>query len=532
MKDYYTEFLPDLEEFADKTMKFHNGEIKVPEYKGFSGGYGSYAQRGAKTHMLRLRMAGGRVTKERLKAIVSLCEEYAVKRIKLTTCESIQLHDLEAEVLTEMMEKAWKADMISRGGGGDFPRNVMMSPLSGVEKGENFDVAPYALAAGEYLMGFIKGPKFPRKLKVCFSNSKENVPHATFRDLGFVSRPDGTFDVYIAGGLGNNPKLGICVEEAVKPDEILYYVKAMVDTFLAHGNYENRGRARTRYMQETLGTEGLKEAFHQKLAEAKEQGKLTFSVEEYAALLPDAEAKSKRVQENALEDISVQAAKFDAASNRIMAQKQDGLYAVFYQPLGGYLSPEKLAGLSEAISDMEAVELRITPEEGLYIINCDATEAKKLAALTDDSAKTLFEQSVACVGNTTCQVGIGDSQGLLKLCVETVAKENFADRVLPKIHISGCPSSCAAQQTAEIGFRGAMKQTPDGPKPAFAIFVGGCSLQGKEELAEAQKAIAVEDIPKFLVDLGKMITEEHTIYTEWIKENRKKLDELIARYTA
>ena len=37
-KDYLTEFLPDLEEFRQKTMHFHNKEITVPEYKGFSGG--------------------------------------------------------------------------------------------------------------------------------------------------------------------------------------------------------------------------------------------------------------------------------------------------------------------------------------------------------------------------------------------------------------------------------------------------------------------------------------------------------------
>ena len=46
------------------------------------------------------------------------------------------------------------------------------------------------------------------------------------------------------------------------------------------------------------------------------------------------------------------------------------------------------------------------------------------------------------------------------MCIDEVRKENFADGVLPQIHISGCPSSCAAQQIAEIGFRGAMKQSP------------------------------------------------------------------------
>lgn len=112
-KDYLTEFLPDLAEFREKTMQFHNGEITVADYKKFSGGFGSYAQRGGKKHMLRLRLAGGRLTKERLKFIVDSCEKYHIDRLKLTTCQSVQLHNLEAEDLCDLIEEAWRAGMIS-----------------------------------------------------------------------------------------------------------------------------------------------------------------------------------------------------------------------------------------------------------------------------------------------------------------------------------------------------------------------------------------------------------------------------------
>jgi ferredoxin-nitrite reductase len=95
---------------------------------------------------------------------------------------------------------------------------------------------PFAEAAGEYLMHFIKAVKFPRKLKVCFSNSPENETHATFRDLGFVAKPDRTFDVYAAGGLGVRPLPGICVAQNAAPEDILYYIKAMVEVFVSYGN--------------------------------------------------------------------------------------------------------------------------------------------------------------------------------------------------------------------------------------------------------------------------------------------------------
>ena len=513
MKDYMNEFLPDLDEFKEKTMMFYREEIKVPEYKGFSGGFGSYAQRGAKAHMLRLRMAGGCLSQDKVAFLVDLCKKYGIDKIKMTTCQSLQLHNIVAPDLCDMIESVWRAGMMTRGGGGDFPRNVMCSPLSGVQKDENFDVLPYAKAMGEYLMSFIKGPKFPRKLKVCFSNSPANDPHATFRDLGFVSRPDGKFDVYCAGGLGNNPMLGICVDEKVDPANVLYYAKAMVDTFIENGNYENRGRARTRYMQETLGADGLKAAFHRHLEAALAEGGLTLDVKT---------PQITKIGNGSLEDV------------RAIPQKQEGLYAVYYQPIGGDLAPAKLAEIYQVIQGMQDVELRITPEEGMYIINCTAEEAKKVLEATADSAKNAFEKSVACVGCTICQVGVGDSQGLLKQCVDAVREAGIADGALPQIHVSGCPSSCGTHQIGKIGFRGAVKQTSEGPKPAFAISVGGNAVQGQEVLAvmNPKDIITVEEIPNFLIELGRMVEASGKDYDAWVAEHASALKELIAKYTA
>ena len=211
------EWKRDYEEFERVTRQFYEGEITIPEYKSFSGGYGSYAQRGGKASMLRLRLPGGRLTKEKLRFIADTVAEYGIRKVHFTTCQTVQLHDLDAKSVCEVMEKALDAGIVTRGGGGDFPRNVMVSPLSGVEKGEYFDVMPCAEAVSDYLLGMVRTVKMPRKLKVGFSNSPANETHATFRDLGFAARQDGTFDVYSAGGLGNNPRTGVKVAEHVLP---------------------------------------------------------------------------------------------------------------------------------------------------------------------------------------------------------------------------------------------------------------------------------------------------------------------------
>ena len=245
----------DYREFIEATRRFYNKTLDTKTYKGISGGFGSYAQRGGNASMLRLRLPGGRLEKDKLAFVAGCIETYGIDLVHFTTCQTVQLHNLNEKTVCRIALEALEHGIITRGGGGDFPRNVMVSPLSGVEKEEYFDVMPYSLAVSDYLLSRIHGPMLPRKLKVAFSNSAENLTHATFRDLGFAARPDGLFDVYSAGGLGINPSFGIKVADGVEPEQILYYVKAMYDLYLEYGNYENRAKARSRFIPEALGGE-------------------------------------------------------------------------------------------------------------------------------------------------------------------------------------------------------------------------------------------------------------------------------------
>ena len=114
------------------------------------------------------------------------------------------------------MNDALENDIYTRGAGGNFPRNVALSPLSGVDKDEAFDPTPYALATGEYFMERITTYKLPRKLKVSFSNGSSDTAHCTIQDLGFLAvRKDGKdyFRVYLGGGLGRNPKVALLYPE-------------------------------------------------------------------------------------------------------------------------------------------------------------------------------------------------------------------------------------------------------------------------------------------------------------------------------
>lgn len=498
-----------IEEFRAKTELFANGEISVKEYKGFSGYFGSYAQKGAKCSMLRLRITGGRLSVDGLKSIIDICRKYNINKLHTTTCEAIQLHDIPFDIIADVMTDAIESGFYTIGGGGDYPRNVMVAPLSGFEKGENFDVSPYAEKAAEYLLTQIDKVKMPRKLKVGFSNSPANAIHATFRDLGFVSRPDGKFDVYCAGGMGSNPKMGVKVGDAVDGAKILYYIKAMIALFCKHGNYENRAKARTRYMQEVLG-DSLSTEFNIMLAAAMMDGGLDIEVKPV--------------------NINKQGIITDTVSRRLIEQKQSGLYAVKYHPAGGVMTPVDIERLYAAIADMPEVSLRISPDETIYIINCNGDEAKAVLKATEGGAESDIEESVSCIGATVCQQGLRDSQGLLASILEAVKPHNFPHDTLPKLHISGCQSSCGTHQIGDIGFHGKMKLVDKKAQSAFSIHLGGCDIQGKERFGDELGVILTSEIPSFIVELGNAVTASGMSYKEFATAKYDELMTIIKKY--
>ena len=508
-KNLKQELLEEIEEFQVQTNRFLQKELSVKEFKGYSGGFGSYAQRGAQSFMLRLRMNQGVITKDRLKFICDVCEEHQVSKSHFTTCQTIQLHDLTGSEIPSIMKEALDHDIVCRGGGGDFPRNVMCSPLSGVDSKEAFDVRPYAEKTGEYLLSIINKYTLPRKLKVAFSNSAENETHATFRDLGFVANEDHTFDVYCAGGLGNNPKMGVKVGNHVPCKDILYYVSTMVLMFMEFGNYENRAKARTRYMQETLGSEQFVEEFKKKVELAKQgQSHDLYIKEPVLTKTGDGIIEGKR----------------------IFKQKQDGLYAVFYHPICGMITPAKLKELYTVMKDMEDVEIRITPQQSCYIINLTASEAQKVLAVTEDGARTQCECSVSCIGASTCQVGLRDSNGMLKTLIYYLRDKNYADNVLPKIFVSGCTSSCGTNQIGEIGLQGTIKVIDKKPLPAYQVSLYGNDKQNNERFGDIIGVLLEDDVCLFFDEIASKVSEKQMTYTTWKDECKEEFDTILNTY--
>ena len=341
------------------------------------------------------------------------------------------------------MEEGIHKDIFTRGGGGNFPRNVGLSPLSGVNPDEAFDVTPYAVATDKHFISKITTYHLPRKLKVSYSSCNHDDAHCTVQDLGFIATLKDNkpyFNVYVGGGLGKNPKVGSKLDEPIEAKDALYYVEGLTKLFIDYGNYENKNKARVRYIVDELGEEDFIEKFKEYSLKEKEKGGLNLTPEPI--------------------DYSKEGIEVDICDHRIRKQKQKGLYTVYIHPVGGQLYLKDLKALLYELDKIKNPMIRIGMTEGMYILNLNGKEAEKILEVSKKiSGNSSLEESICCIGVPICQMGIQNSQKMLNTIIdyfrENVAKETM--HKLPRLYISGCPNSCGVHQIGNIGLTGKMK---------------------------------------------------------------------------
>lgn len=509
MEAYKNTLKEEVETLRSKGRDFLNGELTRNEFKGFSGGMGSYAQKESGKFMIRLRTPSGIITKEHFRLILNYAENNGLDRIHLTTRQAVQLHDLTIDQVCDIMKDSIDHDLFTRGGGGNFPRNVALSPLAGVDTEEVFDVTPYARQVGEYFLENVRGYKLPRKLKVAFSSSASDTACATLNDLGFIGMLDegrSMFRMWLAGGMGGQSALALPFDELVEPTEVLYYVEAMVRLFTAEGNYENKSQARTRFIPRRMGVEAFMECYRKHLEEVKE----TCAFE---GVEPELSTEETSVKET--------------GNPLLIPQKQDGLYTVVLHPQCGQLLIKDAEQIYEMLSEVLSVEFRLSMDEELYVRNLTKNQAENLlTAMESSMMMSNVAMSVSCVGTPTCQTGANQSQKLCREIAEAVKGNDVSH--LPKLYISGCPNCCSRHPVASMGFAGRRVRIEDESVEAFDCFIGGMVGMDKSAMGEKAGTILAEKIPEMIVELGKDLAEREKEFTAAVADGT--VEAVIKRY--
>ena len=150
----------------------------------------------------------------------------------------------------------------------------------------------------------------------------------------------------------------------------------MHELFCAYGNYENRAKARSRFMQEALGgAEAYKEHFKE-AGRGLCGGRRSYSGNGRDFLIRRGGTGSE-YSFAASREILFASISDPYMRKRVIPQKQNGLYSVACHPLGGSPEPSLLQIFMRVIESIPGAELRLSPEEMFYVINCRAEDVKR-----------------------------------------------------------------------------------------------------------------------------------------------------------
>lgn len=468
--------------------------------------------------MQRIKLPFGGVNPTQMEVLADVAEEYSTGVCHITTRQDVQLHYVHIDDTPSLMRRLAAVGITTLEACGNSVRNVSACPLSGVCRGEVFDVTPYAHALAQFLLGHPDAQEFGRKVKIAFSGCKQNACGlVAMHDLGFIAaercvndiRQKG-FEMYVGGGLGAVPHQAKLFDEFVPEAEILPLSQAICRVFARLGEKKNRGRARLKFLVAKLGIAEFRRLVLAERGLLSEEPAWTSYLNDIADLdeQPLRDAK-------ALKGVTPQAFD-DWRRTNVYDQRQPGYVVATVALTLGDITSGQLRRLAEIARSFVGDHVRTTVEQNLvlrWVSEADLPrlyEALEAVGLARPGAGTIADIT-ACPGTNTCKLGIASSSGLAAELSERLAGKFFeldeAVRGL-RIKVSGCFNACGQHHVADLGFYGVSRKVNGTTVPHFRVVLGGRWDDNGGAFGLTIGAVPSRRIPDFVVGITDRYVQE------------------------
>lgn len=506
----------EIDDLEKLIAQYRRGELEGTKFRAHRVPFGIYEQRQADTYMVRIRCTGGGITPAQLQTVALLVRQYGAEEMHITTRQEVQIHDVSLENVPVILRALLQANLSTRGGGGNTVRNVMVSWDAGIAPAEPFDVTPYAVSLTSMLIAEPDSWTLPRKYKIAFSNTDDDNSSCAFTDVGFIAAIQDDvrgFKVYVAGGMGAKPQVGHLLHSFIPADEIYRVTAAVKRVFDRHGNRKNKHAARLRFLWNKLGEEKFRELYEEALQEIGDAP---------LQALPEISNEAGTVPEASL---TADTPEFDLWQRRfVQPQKQAGLCSVLLPVPLGQLPWRQAQQLADLLAGYGENVLRFTREQNLSLRNIPASCLGNVYAVVKDfsglvAAPKFYGVCIACTGADTCKLGICLPRGALTALTKKLpsAKLNIDALGDFRLNISGCPNTCGAHMTADLGFYGQVGRKEQRMYPSYGI-VAGAQIGGETpRLATRIDSISARDLPAFVIDFLTLYLEKKERYENFAK---------------
>ncbi len=429
--------------------------------------------------MLRVRIPGGRLTKEQAFEIGKISEEFGRNYIDLTTRMQIELRYLRIEDIPEIFKRLESVGITTFQTGVDNFRNIVQDPLDGLA----FDnvISTWNILQKMQSIFLKKSEwicKLPRKLNICITGSFSNRCNAYGHDVSFVlAEKDGIygFNVYLGGKVGEVAKPA---DLFLTGDIVPSFLEGLGSIYKKYGFKDSRNRNRLKFLIDAVGMYGVVKAVENEIGiEFQKSGKSLTEL--------------------------------DGGDHPYRIQLKDGSYAIHVVVPAGIFSGSDLIKAVEILEQNPGSEIRLTVEQNFYITGIkdpENVERYDLFKKYKNRSSIYFTNLIACAGTEQCPFGVipnkPDAIKLAEFLTDKYPLECSEGKL--RMYWSACQKGCGIHGMGDLGFVGVKFKEGNKIVTGVDVYYGGTVIGESTEGKLLLKSVPLDSVGSYIEEIIKI----------------------------
>ncbi len=474
-----------VEQFRDQVERRISGALSEDEFKPLRLMNGLYLQLHA--YMLRVAIPYGILSSAQMRTLAHIARKYDRDYGHFTTRQNIQFNWIKLEDTPDILNILADAEMHAIQTSGNCIRNVTSDQFAGAAQDEVLDPRVHAEILRQWSTLHPEFTFLPRKFKIAISGSAQDRVAARFHDIGLLARQGdngrAVFEVYVGGGLGRTPVIGVKLRDDLPEEDLIAYLEAVLRVYNAYGRRDNMYKARIKILVQALGVEEFRQQVNAEF--------MAMDRARYRLAPAVVEAIRARFASPAFEDVAAAPAvlvdqkqgnpAFAAWVNANTHPHQREGYCsvtVSCKPAGGIpgdVTSAQMDLLADLADQYSFGELRITHLQNVVLghVRQDSLLAlwQVLSANGLGTANIgMITDIIACPGLDYCALANARSIPIAQKLSQRFANATLQQEIgALRLNISGCINACGHHHAGHIGILGVDKRGEE----AFQITLGG-----------------------------------------------------------
>ncbi|AZV38032.1 sulfite reductase [Komagataeibacter xylinus] len=494
-------------QFREQVGRRVAGELTEDEFKPLRLMNGLYLQLHA--YMLRVAVPYGMMGSDQMRELAHIARTYDRDYGHFTTRQNIQFNWIRLEDTPDILERLAGVNMHAIQTSGNCIRNVTCDEFAGAAADELLDPRIHAEILRQWSTLHPEFSFLPRKFKIAISGSPHDRVAARFHDIGLVAHPgpDGraVFDVFVGGGLGRTPIIGVKLRDNLPEEDLLAYLEAVVRVYNAYGRRDNMYKARIKILVQALGVDQFREKVDAEFAQMNRADyRLDPAIVEGIRArfgIPALDAPANAADR--LDSDRKADARFDRwVRTNTHAHRHEGFISavVSIKPDGGIpgdVTADQMDLIAALADDFSFGEIRVTHMQNVVLGHVRKDQLRDLWLRLEGAGLGtpnigLVGDIIACPGLDYCALANARSIPIAQKLSARFANPELQENIgTLRINISGCINACGHHHAGHIGILGVDKRGEE----FFQLTLGG----------SAENDVAIGQI------IGPALPEDETV---------------------